>query len=159
MSTTCHSLKERRCKSWAWDSPQAEQAESVALSRGELLGMSHPVGPTAQDGRDPLRGAIRTVGRAPSQLARAHSALCSGPAFSSHTLFLCFPTAASLAIFSVHKTQLLFYLKPTTGFLPLIPKQPFFLSSACSFHTTLSFTHKPQQHQLPSDPGTMGVST
>ena len=107
MSITCHSLKERRCKSWAQDSPQAKQAESVAPSRGELLGMGHPVGPTAQDGRDLLTGAIRTVGRAPSQPARARSALHSGPALSSHTLFLCFSTAASLAIFSVHKTRTL----------------------------------------------------
>lgn len=49
MSITCHSLKERRCKSWAQDSPQAKQAETVAPSRGELLGMGHSGGPTAQD--------------------------------------------------------------------------------------------------------------
>lgn len=79
-------------------SPEAKRAESVALSRGELLGMG-PSHPTAQDCRHPPRGVTMAYGQDPISAwwePAQHSAW--DLVLASHTPFLCIFTAAGLVI-------------------------------------------------------------
>lgn len=74
------------------------------------------------------------MGRAPSQAGQSPLSTQFWCWFNlSHAVLLLF-TAATLVIVSVNKTRPL-CLKPTTGSLPPVPKQPLLLSSAGSLHT------------------------
>ena len=118
---------------------------------GSWLGRGPSV-TTAQGHRDPLREQLGSVGQGrisarpePAQ----HSALVL--VLTSHT-FWCIFTAASVATLNVNKTRWLFCLKPTTDFLPLIPRL-----HACP-PLLVHFTQLPLSLQLPSDPETLGCS-